>query len=145
MSSSDLDDLQSRLAYRFKDIGFLESALTHRSMGPAHNERLEFLGDSIVNFVVAEALFRRYPEAREGFLGMGHERFLGFMQVDLLRPKSKRMALIPRCSGEQLMGEAKYLIKRNRGSQIPHGQHQMIKTCYLHVAPFLAKRITSML
>ena len=68
MSSSDLDDLQSRLAYRFKDIGFLESALTHRSMGPAHNERLEFLGDSIVNFVVAEALFRRYPEAREGKL-----------------------------------------------------------------------------
>ena len=68
MSLSDLDDLQSRLAYRFKDIGVLESALTHRSMGPAHNERLEFLGDSIVNFVVAEALFRRYPEAREGKL-----------------------------------------------------------------------------
>jgi ribonuclease-3 len=68
VSSQNLDDLQSRLGYRFKDISHLESALTHRSMGPLHNERLEFLGDSIVNFVVAEALFRRYPEAREGKL-----------------------------------------------------------------------------
>ena len=68
MSSSDLDDLQSRLGYRFKDMAYLESALTHRSVGPSHNERLEFLGDSIVNFVIAEALFRRYPEAREGKL-----------------------------------------------------------------------------
>lgn len=68
MSVNDLDDLQSRLGYRFKDLRHLESALTHRSMGPLHNERLEFLGDSIVNFVVAEALFRRYPEAQEGKL-----------------------------------------------------------------------------
>ena len=68
MSANDLDDLQSRLGYRFKHLRHLESALTHRSMGPLHNERLEFLGDSIVNFVVAEALFRRYPEAREGKL-----------------------------------------------------------------------------
>ena len=68
MSATDLDDLQSRLGYRFKDISHLESALTHRSMGPSHNERLVFLGVSIVNFVVAEALFRRYPEAREGKL-----------------------------------------------------------------------------
>lgn len=68
MSGSELDDLQSRLGYRFKDISYLESALTHRSVGPSHNERMEFLGDSIVNFVVAESLFRRYPEAREGKL-----------------------------------------------------------------------------
>jgi len=68
VSVNDLDDLQSRLGYRFKDLRHLESALTHRSMGPLHNERLEFLGDSIVNFVVAEALFRRYPEAQEGKL-----------------------------------------------------------------------------
>ena len=68
MSGAGLDDLQSRLGYRFKDIAYLESALTHRSVGPSHNERLEFLGDSIVNFVVAESLFRRYAEAREGKL-----------------------------------------------------------------------------
>ncbi len=66
--SAPLDDLQSRLGYRFKDVGHLEAALTHRSVGPVHNERLEFLGDSIVNFVVAEILFKAYPDAREGKL-----------------------------------------------------------------------------
>lgn len=42
--------------------------MTHRSVGGANNERLEFLGDSIVNFVVGEALFERFPAAREGQL-----------------------------------------------------------------------------
>lgn len=42
--------------------------MTHRSYGGMNNERLEFLGDSIVNFVIAEALFQQFPEAREGQL-----------------------------------------------------------------------------
>ena len=66
--TESLADLQSRLGYQFVDISHLEAALTHRSVGPSHNERLEFLGDSIVNFVVAESLFQTYPEAREGKL-----------------------------------------------------------------------------
>jgi ribonuclease-3 len=66
--TQSLDDLQSRLGYQFRDIGHLESALTHRSVGLSHNERLEFLGDSIVNFVVAESLYQTYPDAREGKL-----------------------------------------------------------------------------
>ena len=41
-------------------------ALTHRSAGSRNNERLEFLGDSIVNHIIAEALYRRFPDAREG-------------------------------------------------------------------------------
>lgn len=60
--------LQSRLGYQFADTALLELALTHRSQGANNNERLEFLGDSILNFVVGEALFRRFPEAREGQL-----------------------------------------------------------------------------
>lgn len=66
--SDTLNDLQSRLGYRFSEIAHLEAALTHRSVGSTHNERLEFLGDSIVNFVVAESLYRTYPDAREGKL-----------------------------------------------------------------------------
>ena len=54
--------------YRFNDQGLLTQALTHRSAGAPHNERLEFLGDSIVNLLVAEALFQRWPKADEGAL-----------------------------------------------------------------------------
>ncbi len=57
-----------RLGYVFKDESLLDRALTHRSAGSGHNERLEFLGDSIINFIMAEILFRAQPEAREGQL-----------------------------------------------------------------------------
>ena len=52
----------------FSDQGLLRQALTHRSAGPRHNERLEFLGDALVNLIVAEALYRRWPNADEGVL-----------------------------------------------------------------------------
>lgn len=68
MSDLLLQRLQRRLGYAFKDPGMLKLALTHRSHGAHNNERLEFLGDSILNFIVGEALFRRFPEAREGQL-----------------------------------------------------------------------------
>jgi len=61
-------DLSRRIGYEFKDPALLELALTHRSCGKRNNERLEFLGDSIVNFVVADALYARFPQAREGQL-----------------------------------------------------------------------------
>lgn len=68
MQSIKYQRLQHRLGYEFKDRKLLELALTHRSHGAHNNERLEFLGDSILNFIVGEALFRRFPDAREGQL-----------------------------------------------------------------------------
>lgn len=68
MSSSSTSTLAKRLGYRFNDNAHLELALTHRSVGGHNNERIEFLGDSIVNFIIGEALFRRFPDAREGQL-----------------------------------------------------------------------------
>lgn len=61
-------DLAKRIGYAFKDISHCELALTHRSCGKRNNERLEFLGDSIVNMVIADDLYERFPEAREGQL-----------------------------------------------------------------------------
>lgn len=66
--SNSLNAFSRRLGHDFGDPALLELAMTHRSYGGQNNERLEFLGDSIVNFVIAEALFRRFPEAREGQL-----------------------------------------------------------------------------
>jgi len=57
-----------RIGHAFADQDLLARALTHRSAGAPHNERLEFLGDSVVNLMVAEALFQRWPKADEGAL-----------------------------------------------------------------------------
>ncbi len=63
-----LDSLQKRLGYWFKEQDLLKQALTHRSYGSHNNERLEFLGDGVLNFIVAEQLFQRFPSLSEGDL-----------------------------------------------------------------------------
>jgi ribonuclease-3 len=60
--------LEKRLGHAFQQPALLQQALTHRSHGSVHNERLEFLGDSVLNCVVASLLFERYPEIDEGDL-----------------------------------------------------------------------------
>lgn len=60
--------MTERLAHRFRQPELLQQALRHRSAGSPHNERLEFLGDALVNLVVAEALYARWPKADEGTL-----------------------------------------------------------------------------
>lgn len=62
------DHLQHAIGYRFDESAWLEQALTHRSASPTNNERLEFLGDSILNFVIADEVFHRRPESPEGDL-----------------------------------------------------------------------------
>lgn len=64
----DLSLLQTRLGHTFKDSALLQQALTHRSHSGVHNERLEFLGDSVLNCVVASILFERYSKIDEGDL-----------------------------------------------------------------------------
>ena len=70
---SELEPLERRIGYRFKDRGMLEHALTHRSRvhedasgGVFDNESMEFLGDSVLGFVVADMLFREFPQHNEG-------------------------------------------------------------------------------
>jgi ribonuclease-3 len=60
--------LEQALGHTFRDPSLLEQALTHRSHSARHNERLEFLGDSVLNFVVAALLFRRFAKIDEGDL-----------------------------------------------------------------------------
>ncbi|MDZ4227407.1 MAG: ribonuclease III domain-containing protein, partial [Patescibacteria group bacterium] len=71
----DFSKLQEKIGYSFKDRRFLETAFTHRSYlnenrktGREHNERLEFLGDAVLELVVTEFLFAKYPEKAEGEL-----------------------------------------------------------------------------
>jgi ribonuclease-3 len=63
-----LSTLTAGLGHSFADRALLQTALTHRSFGVPNNERLEFIGDGVLNCVIAIALFRRYPELAEGDL-----------------------------------------------------------------------------
>lgn len=62
------ETLTGRLGYRFADPVLLERALTHRSCGADNNERLEFLGDGVLNLVTAATLYDRFPTLSEGEL-----------------------------------------------------------------------------
>ena len=64
----DLQRLCRRINYEFKNLAYLKQALTHRSASNDNNERFEFLGDSILSFVIANALFERFPDEPEGKL-----------------------------------------------------------------------------
>jgi ribonuclease-3 len=70
---AELEPLEQRIGYRFRDRGLLEHALTHRSRvhedasgGVFDNESMEFLGDSVLGFVIADMLFRQFPQHNEG-------------------------------------------------------------------------------
>ena len=60
--------IEERLGYAFRDPALLARALTHRSHNADHNERLEFVGDAVLNCVIAVELFRRFPQLPEGDL-----------------------------------------------------------------------------
>lgn len=64
----DIENVCRKLGYSFRQPELLRQSLTHRSFGSPHNERLEFLGDSILNCVIAHALFQRFPDLSEGEL-----------------------------------------------------------------------------
>ncbi|MDE1460437.1 ribonuclease III [Spartinivicinus poritis] len=81
-----------KLGYSFEDESLLLLALTHRSYAGGNNERLEFLGDSIVNFIIAEALYQQFPQAKEG-------------QLSRLRAKLVRGATLAKIAKEFGLGD----------------------------------------
>ncbi|MBR4702210.1 MAG: ribonuclease III [Oscillospiraceae bacterium] len=110
-----MSELEEKLGYRFRDRGLLELALTHSSrsneLGKGHlgsNERLEFLGDSILGFVVAEALFRAFPDKPEG-------------EMTRLRAELVCEGSLVRASAELGLGEE---LRLSRGEALGGGHHR---------------------
>lgn len=68
MNQMRTSKLQRSIGYQFQNSELLNQALTHRSMGGRHNERLEFLGDSLLGMIIADALYHQFPKAAEGDL-----------------------------------------------------------------------------
>ncbi len=71
-----LNILQKKIGYSFKNINLLESSLTHSSCGSENNERLEFLGDSILNTIITEAVYHQFQMATEGQLTRLRSKFV---------------------------------------------------------------------
>jgi ribonuclease-3 len=84
-------DIQNRIGYNFKDQSLLELALTHKSFSnTANNERLEFLGDSILNSIISEYLFLRFNNQKEGLL----TRMRAFLvKAETLTTKAEELSL----------------------------------------------------
>jgi ribonuclease-3 len=85
--------LTDRIAHRFARSDLLAQALTHRSAGAPHNERLEFLGDALVNLFVAEALYMLWPHADEGALTRARAELV---RESALAPIARTLELGPR-------------------------------------------------
>ncbi|SFV77218.1 Ribonuclease III [hydrothermal vent metagenome] len=71
-----MEKLQKKLNYQFKDVSLLQLALTHRSVGKKNNERLEFLGDSILGLVISRELYKRFTQVEEGKLSRLRSRLV---------------------------------------------------------------------
>jgi ribonuclease-3 len=90
-----LQVLEQKLGYQFKQHKLLKQALTHRSFGASNNERLEFLGDAILTFVIADALYERFPTANEGQLSRLRARLVrGQTLAEIAREKTLGTYLI---------------------------------------------------
>lgn len=99
--------LEERLGYHFKNVALLERAVTHRSFSATHNERLEFLGDSILNFVVGYELFLRDQHFTEGVLSRARANFVCEKALDEIAREIDVSAFLRLGSGEAKAGGAK--------------------------------------
>lgn len=96
MIHNDIERLCRRLGYCFKSPALLKQALTHRSAGSNNNERFEFLGDSILGFVIASLLFEKFPDKTEG-------------QLSRLRASLVRGEMLANIAAELDLGDHLYL------------------------------------
>jgi len=104
-----LSTLTAALGHSFADRALLQNALTHRSFGVPNNERLEFIGDGLLNCVIAIALFRRYPDLAEGELSR--------MRANLVRQDTLHQLAVALNLGDSLrLGEGEL---KSGGNQRP--------------------------
>lgn len=79
-SADNLAALQRSIGYQFSDLGLLQQALTHKSHSKTNNERLEFVGDAVLGYLIGSMLFRNYPHVQEDALSL--------MRAQLVRGKT---------------------------------------------------------
>lgn len=106
----DLSGLQERLGHRFANLSLLAAALTHSSWtnehdpSASHNERLEFLGDAVLELTVSEELFARFPKAREGDLTRLRSGLVNASSLAVLARELRLEGLLRLGKGEENQG-----------------------------------------
>lgn len=96
--------LQRTIGYQFQEPALLVRALTHRSFGADNNERLEFIGDGLVNAVVAELLYSHYPDLDEGSLSRLRSKLVSREGLATLAERFELGSLVLLGTGEQKSG-----------------------------------------
>jgi ribonuclease-3 len=137
-----LDGLQEALGYRFRDLDLLRRALTHPSYVAEHaldrigdNQRLEFLGDAVVDFVAAAWVFRRYPEFDEGPLTRLR---IAMVRTETLAQVARQVgipAVLRLGYGEEEMGG------RDRETNLCDAFEAVVGAIYLDSGPAVASRV----
>lgn len=128
-------ELEQRIDHQFADKTLFKEALTHRSAAVKNNERLEFIGDSILNFIIAEALYHKFPKAKEGELSRLRSHLV---RGDTLAKIAKELEL-----GDYLklgQGELRSGGKR-RTSILADGVEALIAAIYLDASLEKCKRV----
>ena len=96
--------LQLIIGYQFQEPALLVLALTHRSFGADNNERLEFIGDGLINAVVAELLYRHYPDLDEGSLSRLRSKLVSKEGLATLAERFELGPLVLLGAGERKSG-----------------------------------------
>lgn len=99
-----MKELQKKINYQFKDTRLLKQALMHRSVGKGNNERLEFLGDSVLGVVVSHELYKRFPDIAEGKLSRFKSYVVRGKTLELIAAKLELSNLLILGSGELKSG-----------------------------------------
>ena len=127
--------LEQHLGYGFKDRALLNRALTHRSAEADHNERLEFLGDGVLNFTIAAALFEQCPDAPEGDLSRLRASLVRETTLAAIAKEIELGAAIVLGPGEMRNGS------RRRASILADGVEALLGAIYCETGFDAAKRV----
>ena len=101
---SELGSLQQRLGYQFENLQLLEQALTHKSYAKENNERLEFVGDAVLGYLVGSMLYRKYPQVQEDALSLMRAELVRGQTLAVLAKELDLAPLLRLGSGELKSG-----------------------------------------
>ena len=101
---ASLQKLEKRIGYVFHDKALLEQAVSHKSYSKSHNERLEFVGDAVLGYIIGTILYRRYPEVREDGLTLARSELVRGRELAVVASEIRLAECLKLGEGERKSG-----------------------------------------